>query len=206
MGSLLPVEAMSSAASKILDLPYTFSCTSSLGVPVNGAIQGWDRAAKHQLPTLTRSGDWEPWGLTVTCGEKDIMENGGRWSGIAVHRNQSGMWAKVNSIQSDSPAGRSGIRSHDFIKRINGRLVFHMTPAEVDRLINSSGNTLFLDIERNPSKRLVYDSGVNERTLQYLLPSSEDSTKRPGYQPNWTYPSWRHNLHVTQHIKYTGIL
>jgi len=53
---------------------------------------------------------------------------------------------------------------------------------------------------------LVYDSGVNERTLQYLLPSSEDSTKRPGYQPNWTYPSWRHNLHVTQHIKYTGIL
>ena len=58
------------------------------------------------------------------------------------------MWAKVNSIQSDSPAGRSGIRSHDFIKRINGRLVFHMTPAEVDRLINSSGNTLFLDIER----------------------------------------------------------
>ena len=62
------------------------------------------------------------------------------------------------------------------------------------------------DLCRNPSKRLVYDSGVNERTLQYLLPSSEDSTKRPGYQPNWTYPSWRHNLHVTQHIKYTGIL
>ena len=66
----------------------------------------------------------------------------------SVYNLFSGMWAKVNSIQSDSPAGRSGIRSHDFIKRINGRLVFHMTPAEVDRLINSSGNTLFLDIER----------------------------------------------------------
>ena len=58
------------------------------------------------------------------------------------------MWAKVQSVQADTPASRSGIQGHDFIKRINGRLVFHMTKAEVDRLINSSGNTLYLDIER----------------------------------------------------------
>jgi len=206
MGSRL-FEVMSSAAGKILDLPYFTSPSLSSGLsPGNGAIQGWDRAPKNQLPTLTRGGDWEPWGLTVTCGENDVMENGGRWSGIAVHRNQSGMWAKVTSIQRDTPAARSGIRCHDFIKRINGRLVFHMNPSEVDRLINSSGNTLYLDIERNPSKRLLYDSGLNDRTLQFLLPTHEDTTKRPGYQPNWTYPSWRHNLRVTQHIPYTGIL
>merc|ERR1712111_92622 len=188
MGSRLFAEAMSSAAGKILDLPYFTSPSLSSGLsPSNGAIQGWDRAPKNQLPTLTRGGDWEPWGLTVTCGENDVMENGGRWSGIAVHRNQSGMWAKVTSIQRDTPAARSGIRCHDFIKRINGRLVFHMNPSEVDRLINSSGNTLYLDIEGytlsslpvqmyieiippvevrvfchswNPSKRLLYDSGL----------------------------------------------
>ena len=67
-------------------------------------------------------------------------------------------------------------------------------------------NSAKFHLLRNPSKRLVYDSGLAETTLQYLLPANEDNTKRPLYQPNWTYPSWRHNIRVTQHIKYTGIL
>jgi len=196
---------MSSWASKLLEQPYSFSCVKEVGGTYsNGAIQGWDRGGKHQLPTLSRRGDWEAWGMTVTCG--DSGEHGARWSGIAAHRNDTGIWAKIQTVQGDSPASRAGLRPHDFIKRINGMVVFHMTPHQVNRHINDSGTTLYLDIERNPSKRLVYDSGLAETTLQYLLPANEDNTKRPLYQPNWTYPSWRHNIRVTQHIKYTGIL
>ena len=58
------------------------------------------------------------------------------------------MWAKVQSVQADTPASRSGIQGHDFIKRINGMVVFHMTPDQVNRHINDSGTTLYLDIER----------------------------------------------------------
>ena len=50
-------------------------------------VQGWDRGGKHQLPTLSRRGDWEAWGMTVTCG--DSGEHGARWSGIAAHRNDT---------------------------------------------------------------------------------------------------------------------
>ena len=90
---------MSCAASKILDLPFSFAGSSGAVGVSNGAILGWDRAAKHQMPTLTRRGDWEPWGMTVTCSEKDIMENGARWSGIAVHRNQRKLQSNFISQQ-----------------------------------------------------------------------------------------------------------
>ena len=60
----------------------------------NGAILGWDRAAKRLWPTLTRKDDSEAWGFSVICGE-DILESGGRWSGVATRRNERGMWMKV---------------------------------------------------------------------------------------------------------------
>ena len=59
-----------------------------------GAILGWDRAPKRLWPTLTRKDDSEAWGLSVVCGQ-DILESGGRWSGIATRRNERGLWIKV---------------------------------------------------------------------------------------------------------------
>jgi hypothetical protein len=38
--------------------------------------------------------------------------------------------------------------ANDFISRINGRIVFHLNMKDVERLIENSGDTLLLDIER----------------------------------------------------------
>ena len=70
------------SSSQILKFSFlSFGCFICFGC----LLQGWDRGGKHQLPTLSRRGDWEAWGMTVTCG--DSGEHGARWSGIAAHRN-----------------------------------------------------------------------------------------------------------------------
>ena len=63
-------------------------------IPGNGAILGWDRAPKALWPTLTRKDESEAWGFSVVCGQ-DILESGGRWSGIQTRRNERGLWLKV---------------------------------------------------------------------------------------------------------------
>ena len=60
----------------------------------NGAILGWDRAPKRMWPTLARGDNSVAWGFSVICGQ-DILESGGRWSGIVTKRNEKGMWMKV---------------------------------------------------------------------------------------------------------------
>ena len=60
----------------------------------NGTIIGWDRAPKRLWPTVTRKDDSEAWGFSIICGQ-DILESGGRWSGIATRRNERGLWMKV---------------------------------------------------------------------------------------------------------------
>ena len=60
-------------------------------------------------------------------------------AGVSVRRNERGLWLGVASARADSPALRAGLRSGDFITSINGRLVFHLKPEEVSRLIKTSG-------------------------------------------------------------------
>ena len=47
-----------------------------------------------------------------------------------------------------TPAEAAGLKASDFINRINGQIVFHLDPKDVERLINTSGFSLLLDIER----------------------------------------------------------
>ena len=63
----------------------------------HGELQGWDRAAKKLLPTLTRKGPSEAWGFSCVGGV-EIMENGGHFSGIVTTRHERGLWLKVIQI------------------------------------------------------------------------------------------------------------
>ena len=51
-------------------------------------------------------------------------------------------------MKADSPASRAGIKPRDFVTRINGQIVFHLNIRDVERIINDSGASLLLDIER----------------------------------------------------------
>lgn len=46
---------------------------------------------------------------------------------------------KVRTVRPDTPAFHAGIKANDFITRINGRIVFHLTMKDVERLIRTSG-------------------------------------------------------------------
>ena len=58
---------------------------------------------------------------------------------MSVRRHERGLWLGVASAREDSASGRAGLRPRDFITSINGRLVFHLRPKEVTRLIKNSG-------------------------------------------------------------------
>ena len=62
-----------------------------------GDLLGWDRAAKKLLPTLTRKSPAEAWGFSCVGG-LEIMENGGRMSGIVTTRHERGLWLKVGKF------------------------------------------------------------------------------------------------------------
>ncbi len=51
-------------------------------------------------------------------------------------------------MRSDSPASAAGLQPRDFVTRINGQIVFHLSAGDIERLIRDSGKTLLLDIER----------------------------------------------------------
>merc|ERR1712088_1195017 len=134
----------------------------------NGTIMGWDRSPKRIWPTLTRGEESVACGFSIICGQ-DILESAGRWSGVATRRNERGLWLKVRTVRDDTPAAAAGLTDSDFITRINGRIVFHMSPQEAERLIKNSGATLYLDVERNPSKRLIYDDGAPQTVSNFLF-------------------------------------
>jgi len=82
----------------------------------------------------------------------------------------------VGSVREETPAGKSGLRSRDLVTRINGRIVFHLDPADVARLIRQSGTSLYLDVERVPSKDLLYNNGLHQFSYNFLYPEPGSET------------------------------
>ena len=59
-----------------------------------------------------------------------------------MRRHEKGLWVSVASVRDDSPSQKSSLRKGDFIRSINGRIVFHLKPEDVSRLIKSSGKVM----------------------------------------------------------------
>ena len=96
---------------------------------------------------------------------------------MSAKRHEKGMWLNVASVRDDTAAKTSGLRSGDFITSINGRIVFHLSPEDVSRLIRNSGNTLYLDIERNSSKNLLYCNGLHQFSYNFLYDDNFEMKK-----------------------------
>merc|ERR1712029_379930 len=133
-----------------------------------GALRGWDREPKKLWPTLAETSMEDAWGFSLVGG-LDYLEAAGRNSGIVTRRGDVGLWLKVKTVRPGTPAEAAGLKASDFILRINGQIVFHLDPKDVERLINTSGFALLLDIERNSSKAMIYDNGLHQIAMNYLF-------------------------------------
>ena len=93
----------------------------------------------HQLYlSLHRDSPDSAWGFSCSGG-RDLEQWGAIMSGVAARRQEAGLWVSVVSVREDTPASKAGLRSGDFVSRINGRIVFHLLPEDVSRLIRNSG-------------------------------------------------------------------
>jgi len=104
------------------------------------------RPARRLWPTLKRS-PGEAWGMSLSVGG-DIGESCAHWSGVITSRGDKGIWVKVASVRPGTSADAAGLRPGDFVTRINGQIIFHLSIDNVDRIIRNSGGKLLLDIER----------------------------------------------------------
>ena len=130
-------------------------------------MRGWERGPEKLYLTLNREDATAAWGFSLNGGS-DILENGGFWSGVVTKRHERGLWLNVGNLREDTPASKGGLKKNDFISRINGRIVFHMKPEDVQRLIKNSGKVLYIDIERNDMKNLVYNNGLHQYSYNFL--------------------------------------
>jgi len=140
--------------------------------------RAWSKEVEDKgrhLLTLEREGAEAAWGFSLVGG-REVLENGGFSSGVATKRREEGLWLSVGSVREESPAGNSGLRSKDLVTRINGRIVFHLDPADVARLIRQSGTSLYLDVERIPSKDLLYNNGLHQFSYNFLYPEPGSET------------------------------
>ena len=135
-------------------------------------MRGWERGPEKLYLTLSREDTSTAWGFSLNGG-RDILENGGFWSGVVTRRHERGLWVNVGSVREDAPAKKAGIKKNDFVSRINGRIVFHMEPEDVQRLIKNSGTVLYLDIERNDMKNLVYNNGLHQYSYNFLFEENQ---------------------------------
>jgi len=78
----------------------------------------------------------------------DVGEASAHWSGVATSRGDRGIWVKVASVRPGTSANAAGLRPGDFVARINGQIVFHLSIDDVDRIIRNSSGKLLLDLER----------------------------------------------------------
>ena len=145
---------------------------------MQGQVRGWERGPQKLYLTLTRGEVSTAWGFSLNGG-RDIMENGGFWSGVVTRRHERGLWLNVGSVRDDTPANVAGIKRNDFVSRINGRIVFHMEPEDVQRLIQNSGTVLYLDIERNDMKNLLYNNGLHQFSYNFLF--GENQAMKPSF-------------------------
>jgi len=149
-----------------------------------GLVRGWDRnkgegsdpRGRHLL-TLVRDTEDTAWGFSL-MGGREVLEHGGFWSGVATRRGEKGLWLSVSSVREETAAGKSGLKQRDLVTRINGRIVFHLEPGDVARLVRQSGTSLYLDVERVPSKDLLYNNGLHQFSYNFLyedplVPSSK---------------------------------
>ena len=60
-------------------------------------------------------------------------------AGVVVGSHEKGLWLNVASVRDETAAKKSGMKSGDFITSINGRIVFHLSPPDISRLIRNSG-------------------------------------------------------------------
>jgi len=140
--------------------------------------RAWSKEVEDKgrhLLTLERDGAEAAWGFSLVGG-REVLENGGFSSGVATRRREEGLWLSVGSVREESSAGNSGLRSKDLVTRINGRIVFHLDPADVARLIRQSGTSLYLDVERIPSKDLLYNNGLHQFSYNFLYPEPGSET------------------------------
>jgi hypothetical protein len=141
---------------------YSLTTTHRKKGPLTGVTDD-----KKLLLTLSRSSEFEPWGFSA-IGAKDIFEQGGFWSGVNTRRHEKGVWFSVQMVRDETPSSEAGLKPHDLITRINGRIVFHLEAEDIQRLISHSGKTLYLDIERNLTKSWLYNRGMHQYSFNFL--------------------------------------
>ena len=103
-----------------------------------GSVRGWERGPEKLYLTLERSKEDTAWGFSASGG-RDLEHWGALMAGVAARRQEPGLWVSVASVRDGSPASQASLRQGDFISRINGRIVFHLLPEDVSRLIRNSG-------------------------------------------------------------------
>merc|ERR1712079_289906 len=138
--------------------------------------RAWKNGAEKYLLTLQRADSETAWGFSCSGGQ-DLEAWGGLMSGVCVKRHEKGLWLGVESVRDDAAAKKGGLMKGDFITAINGRIVFHMKPEDVSRLIRNSGKILYLDIERKNSKRLLYCNGLHQYSFNFLFEDNWEMKK-----------------------------
>ena len=124
--------------------------------------------------------DLEQWGALVSGDENYSTDKTFvimNIAGVSARCNERGLWLSVASVRDESSASNAGLKSGDFITSVNGRKVFHLNPEDVSRLIRNSGKILYLDIERNNSKNLLYCNGLHQFSYNFLFEDNWEMKK-----------------------------
>ncbi|CAF0785782.1 unnamed protein product [Didymodactylos carnosus] len=116
----------------------------------------------------------------VHPGLREIkLERDPNYSGYGFHLQYNKITYLAREVEENSPAQRSGLRTNDLIRKINGEVTDKMPHSNFVKIVNDS-NEITFTVEQKPESAILPEKNVTATTTTVVTTTTASDAGRGG--------------------------